>query len=157
MTEQIMRQNLFAIAQAYADATGFAITTVSKKIHGNGEFFEGFLVGRISCGIDTYFAIVDKFRDRWPTGAKWPQTLPVPKLSRVPYRPGADMPARGKGGRFLGEKNSRRSKAGTSKVGTKLEANHGRRGDRRGSGLGPHSAAGGDGPAAARPRGRVPQ
>jgi hypothetical protein len=77
-----MRQNLFVIAQAYAEATGLSMTTVSKKIHGNGDFFAGFLNGDLSCGVDTYYQMVNKFRARWPKGAPWPQTAPIPKVGK---------------------------------------------------------------------------
>lgn len=120
MSERIMRQNLFVIAQAYSDATGLSMTTVGKKFHGNGSFFPGFLEGKLSCGVDTYFGMLDKFRAAWPKGAKWPLTSVVPRPSRVPYRPPADrrhLPpaaARGTGGRFsnkLGTKIPERSKS----------------------------------------------
>jgi hypothetical protein len=82
MTEQTMRQNLFVIAQAYAEATGLSITTVSKKIHGNGDFFAGFLAGTLSCGVDTYFNLVNRFRARWPKNTPWPKTAGIPKLGK---------------------------------------------------------------------------
>jgi hypothetical protein len=111
VTEQIMRENLFVIAQAYSNATGLAMTTVSKKIHGNGEFFASFLVGKLSCGIGTYFLMIDKFRKAWPKNAKWPETAVIPRLSRTPYRPPVNLPERGKGGRFLGTKIPKRSQS----------------------------------------------
>lgn len=82
MSEQIMRQNLFVLAQAYADATGLSMTTVSKKIHGNGDFFAGFLEGKLSTGVDTYFVMVNRFRARWPKNTPWPKTAPMTKLGK---------------------------------------------------------------------------
>ncbi len=82
MSEQTMRQNLFVIAQAYAEATRLSITTVSKKIHGNGDFFAGFLNGDLSTGVDTYYLMVNRFRARWPKNTPWPKTSPIPKLGK---------------------------------------------------------------------------
>lgn len=77
-----MRQNLFVIAQAYAEATGLSMVTVGKKIHGNGDFFGEFLNGDISCGVNTYYQLVNRFRARWPKGAPWPQTSPIGRLGK---------------------------------------------------------------------------
>jgi len=82
MSEQIMRQNLFVIAQAYSEATGLSMTTVSKKIHGNWDFFDGFLNGRLSTGVDTYFRMVNQFRANWPKNTPWPKTASIPKLGK---------------------------------------------------------------------------
>lgn len=82
MSEQVMRQNLFVLAQAYATATGLSVTTVSKKVHGNGEFFAGFLDGSISCGVDTYWILVNRLRARWPKETPWPKTSPIRKLGK---------------------------------------------------------------------------
>ncbi len=108
-----MRQNLFVIAQAYSSATGLALTTVSKKIHGNQDFFSEFLNGEISCGVDTYFRMLALFRARWPKGARlaWPKTQPIPRPSLVPYRaPAGKRPRPGPRtprGKFLGDKSRR--------------------------------------------------
>lgn len=85
--EDLMRNNLIAIAQRYADARGWSLATVSKEIHGNQAFFAQYLAGRMSPRLDTYFAMIEKFRARWPRGAKWPSTAPIPKLGKnVPER-----------------------------------------------------------------------
>ena len=108
MSEQIMRSNLMVLAQTFADAKGWALTTVSKKIHGDQKFLERYLAGNGSTTIKTYFIMVERMRADWPTGAKWPLTLPVPKLSRVQVIDRA-MPARESGsGRFLGTKVHKR-------------------------------------------------
>src|ERR1700722_11862364 len=116
MSEEIMRQNLFVVAQAYATARGLSLSTVSKEIHGNGKFFADFLAGRASCGLNTYFLMADKLRKAWPKNVPWPQTTAIPKLARVPYRPGSapsrngPLPKRGAGGKFLGKNIHKRSK-----------------------------------------------
>lgn len=112
MTEQIMRDNLAVLAQAFADGTGLALTTVSKRIHGKHDFLEKFIAGEVSTGVNTYFAMVDALRAKWPTGVKWPITREVPKLSRTPYVANPNLSAaararvpakRGDGGKFLGK------------------------------------------------------
>ena len=104
MSEDIMRHNLFVLAQTYATGHGRSLTTVSKRIHGNQRFLEKFLDGRVSTTLRMYFHMVDKLRRDWPTGVKWPLTRPVPKLGRVPYRPMVNDRPRGDGGKFLGKK-----------------------------------------------------
>lgn len=84
-SEKIMRDNLVVIAQTFATATKRSLTTVSKQIHGGGEFFARYAAGEVSCGIDTYFGMVEKFRDRWsdlPEKTPWPITSPMGKLGR---------------------------------------------------------------------------
>lgn len=104
MSEQIMRDNLLVLAQTFATAKGWALTTVSKLISGNQSLLEGFISGRISPRIKTYFGMVDKLRAEWPKGVKWPVTRDVPRPARVPYREPTKLPARGPGGKFLGKK-----------------------------------------------------
>ena len=74
-----MRENLVVLAQAFAHANGLSLTTVSKKIHGNGGFFADYLAGDISCGINTYFTMIQRFREAWPKGLKWPETRDIPR------------------------------------------------------------------------------
>lgn len=104
MSEQIMRENLLVLAQTYAIEKGWALTTVSKQIHGNQSFLEDFVAGKISTTLKTYHLMIDRLRDQWPTGLKWPTTREVPRPARVPYRAPVNLPARGPGGKFLGKK-----------------------------------------------------
>jgi hypothetical protein len=101
MSEDIMRSNLMVLAHSFASAKGWALSTVSKKIHGDQSFMERYISGKGSTRIDTYFLMVDRFRAEWPTGAPWPQTTEVPKLSRTPHK---KLPDRGARGKFLGKK-----------------------------------------------------
>lgn len=103
MSDQIMRENIFVIAQTFANAKGLSLTTVSKKIHGNGEFFARFMAGEISTGIDTYFTMIDKFRAEWPRGTEWPRTAEIPAPRRKEHRKSARPIKRGDSGRFLGK------------------------------------------------------
>ncbi len=80
--EEIMRNNLFVIAQTYATAKNQAMTTVSKNIHGNQNFLAQYLAGEVAPTVKTYFTMVNRFRARWPRGTPWPKTAPIPKLGR---------------------------------------------------------------------------
>ena len=108
MSEQIERENLFVIAQTYASARGLALTTVSKEFHGNQVFLERYIKGEISVTGRTYYRMIDKFREKWPTAVKWPETRDIPRPLRVPYRAPANPPKRNDDGRFLGKKVQKR-------------------------------------------------
>lgn len=105
MSEEIMRANLLVLAQTYADAKGWQLTTVSKQIHGNQYFFRDFIAGKISTTLKTYFQMIDTLRLNWPVGLKWPVTRAIPHPSKVPHR---TLPGRGPGGKFLGKKLSKK-------------------------------------------------
>jgi hypothetical protein len=82
MTEKIMQQNLLALAQTYATAKGWALSTVSKEIHGNHMFLEKYLTGEMSPTTKTYFLMVNRLRQKWPRGTPWPVTASTPKLGK---------------------------------------------------------------------------
>ena len=80
--EDTMRNNLRALAWAYARATKHSLATVSKDIHGSSQFFDKYFSGEGSTRIDTYFLMVNKFRARWPEGLDWPETEPISRLGK---------------------------------------------------------------------------
>lgn len=82
MIEDIMRNNLIALAQAYASHKKLSLATVSKDIHGNQAFLEQFYAGKCSTRLDTYDAMVNRLRLRWPKELAWPKTAPIPKLGK---------------------------------------------------------------------------
>lgn len=82
MSEELMRQNLLVLAQTYANAKGWSLSTVSKQIHGNQAFLDKFLKGDVTTNLHTYFRMVNRMRREWPAGTKWPQTSPIPKLGK---------------------------------------------------------------------------
>lgn len=104
-----MRSNLMALAQTFAIAKGWALATVSKRIHGDQAFLERYLQGNGSTTIKTYFTMVDRLRADWPPGVRWPKTVGVPKLTRK--RPTRRLPKRGARGLFLGKKLDKGSKS----------------------------------------------
>lgn len=82
MSEQIMRENLLVLAQTYATAEGWSLSTVSKQIHGNQAFLAKYLAGEISTTIRTYYLMVNRLRARWPKKTRWPRTSPIIKLGK---------------------------------------------------------------------------
>lgn len=102
MSEQIMRENLFVLAQAFADAKGLSLTTVSKRIHGNQRFLEKYLAGEISTTIRIYYQMVRRLREAWPKGTAWPKTRDVPRPTRVDYetQSRSNVRKRGSDGKF---------------------------------------------------------
>lgn len=82
MSEKIMRENLMVLAQTYADANGWSLSTVSKRIHGRSDFLERYAAGMMSPTIKTYFLMVQRLRDDWPRRVPWPETLAIPRLGK---------------------------------------------------------------------------
>lgn len=82
MTEKLMRQNLIVLAQRYAEAKKWSLSTVSKQIHGNQAFLEKYLRGEVAPTTETYFKMVNRLRINWPAGTEWPKTSPMPKLGK---------------------------------------------------------------------------
>ncbi len=77
-----MRDNLMILAEDFAQATGWSMATISKKIHGKSTFFDEFKAGKQTTRISHYFVMVNRFRARWPAGRKWPSTRPLQKLGK---------------------------------------------------------------------------
>jgi hypothetical protein len=73
MSEEIMRQNMLAIAQTYASAKNQALPTVSKAFHGNQAFLGKYLAGEVAPTTETYWRMMDQFRQEWPEGVEWPK------------------------------------------------------------------------------------
>lgn len=82
MSDQIMRQNLLVLAQTFATANGWSLSTVSKKIHGNQAFLEKYLAGEISTQVKTYYVMINRLRKAWPKKTPWPKTVAIPKLGK---------------------------------------------------------------------------
>lgn len=72
MFERIIRDNLLAIAGAYAEATGKSLTEVSKEFYGRGNFLVQLRQGRHSLSVPKLGAMLRKFRQKWPRDTKWP-------------------------------------------------------------------------------------
>jgi hypothetical protein len=83
MSEQIMRENLTALAKKFAKARGLSLSTISKKIHGKSDFFEEYSAGRQTTRINHYWLMVNRLRMLWPPGVEWPKTKPIEELGKT--------------------------------------------------------------------------
>lgn len=77
-----MRENLLVLAQTFATANGWSLSTVSKQIHGNQAFLAEYLAGEVSTTIKTYYLMVNRLRSKWPPKTAWPKTSPISKLGK---------------------------------------------------------------------------
>lgn len=67
-----IRVNVLAIANAYREATGLSLATVSARFYGNAGFLSEFKAGRQTISVDKLDQMVGKFRAEWPSEAEWP-------------------------------------------------------------------------------------
>ncbi len=72
MIEKTVRENIKAIVQAYAKATGRSVTGISKEFYGNAEFLPLFFKGEHSVSVKKLDVMVEDFRARWPADTRWP-------------------------------------------------------------------------------------
>lgn len=77
MIVEPLRCNLLRVARAYARARDLSLTTVSKQFYGTTTFLADFEKGRGSVSIDKLDTMFQKFKDKWPRGARWPYMQPV--------------------------------------------------------------------------------
>lgn len=87
--EELMRQNLIAMAQAYAHAKGWALATVSKEIHGNQAFLEGYLNGEMSPTTKKYFAMMKHLVSNMPESGRIPDLAFIHPLGKTVDNPAA--------------------------------------------------------------------
>lgn len=78
---------MMVLAATYGALEGLPLTTVSFRIYGKNDFFDRYRDGEVSPTIDNYFAMVEKFRERWPERGAWPELEPIPKLGKNPGQP----------------------------------------------------------------------
>lgn len=72
--EQVIRENLIAIADAYQKATGESDATVSKKFYGRGDFYKKLKAGICRISTRQVDAVKAKFSAKWPPKTAWPMT-----------------------------------------------------------------------------------
>lgn len=75
--EDRTRENLLAIADAYARATNLSIATISRKFHGQQAFLNEFRAGKCSITASKVDAMLAGFRENWPAGLEWPELAPI--------------------------------------------------------------------------------
>jgi hypothetical protein len=79
-----VRENILAVADAYAKATGLSISTVSYRFHGQQAFLNDFRAGKCSIHLDKIDDMLQRFAKAWPKGT------PKPKLKAIKMRFAAD-------------------------------------------------------------------
>jgi hypothetical protein len=77
MFNKIVRDNLWAIAAAYAKATGRSMAAISKEFYGRGNFLKNVKAGKHSLSVPQVDRILGKFRRKWPDDAQWPLTRAI--------------------------------------------------------------------------------
>jgi hypothetical protein len=88
--ENQLKQNLFALAQAYSGALDLALSTIGKRVVKDPRFFERIGSGK-SFTIKTYDNAVEWFAAHWPENCAWPETCPWPeRVPRPPLKEGAE-------------------------------------------------------------------
>jgi hypothetical protein len=85
MIERAVRENLLAIAKAYAKATGLALSTISAEFYGQSGFLRDFERGKRSLTLPKLDELLARFAERWPRGSPWPQTQAI--SMRRPKKP----------------------------------------------------------------------
>jgi len=76
---------LLALARAYSDATGLALTTIgqracasTRKTGGNDKLFVRLAAGH-GCNSVSIERAGRWFTENWPEGAEWPEGVPRPE------------------------------------------------------------------------------
>jgi hypothetical protein len=77
MFASIFRDNLLAIAKAYAEANGVKLGSVSRKAYGNASFFHQLATGKHSISVKRAEEILNWFRKNWPEDTAWPPLRPI--------------------------------------------------------------------------------
>lgn len=82
-----VRENIVAIARAYALAEKVPLSTVSKRAYGQTHFFDKFRRGEASVTLEKAESVLDWFRENWPENADWPLIRPL-FMSKEPRKNG---------------------------------------------------------------------
>jgi hypothetical protein len=69
----VLRENVAALAKAFAKANGIKPATVSRKIRGDMHFLKNYTGGKVSVTTKKYDEIIDYFYDNWPENTPMPQ------------------------------------------------------------------------------------
>lgn len=114
MFAQTCRDNLLALASAYAKARGIQLDSVSKRFYGNRAFLRDLKAKTVTVSIDKFDAVVAKLLAAWPENAEWPtlraaiiyrperkvipRTISAAKTESPKRAAHAESPRRGRGG-----------------------------------------------------------
>ena len=84
--EKQLRAYLLKVARVYADATGYAEATVSRRMHGTDKFLKEFAQGKRTITLAVLQRTFDNFKEAWPKGLLFPApprlSTPGPRLRR---------------------------------------------------------------------------
>ena len=80
--EELLRQNLLALADAYAAATNRSPQFAGREIMKDGSFFLRMRAGE-GFTVKTFDRVVSWFAENWPIGAAWPIEVSRPAKSEV--------------------------------------------------------------------------
>jgi hypothetical protein len=77
MQAEIVRKNIATLVDAYREATGLSVATISNKFYGNSVFVPNFLrkkgdPKRLTTSIDQLETFVRKMKKAWPKDASVP-------------------------------------------------------------------------------------
>lgn len=84
-----LRQKLLLVADAYCDAAGIGLGTLSARILGRGSRLHMLRHNETSITIDSYESALDRLSVEWPDGAVWPASVerPDPALAAERLKP----------------------------------------------------------------------
>lgn len=75
--EEQLRNQLFALSEAYMSATGARVTAVARACAKDGWFFNALRDGK-GFTARKYDEVVLWFAENWPVGAEWPEGVERP-------------------------------------------------------------------------------
>lgn len=76
--EAELRDNLFAIAKAFAAKRELQMSTIGRLCAGDSQFFDRLTEGK-SFTARKYDAVLVWFSENWPEGAEWPASIDRPE------------------------------------------------------------------------------
>jgi hypothetical protein len=75
-------ERILAVANAYADAEGIELSTVSWRVFGDTKKLTALESGS-DIWVGRYERALQWFSDNWPSSAKWPRGVPRPERERA--------------------------------------------------------------------------
>ena len=71
--EPILVSNLLKLAHAYANYHECTLANVGRRIHNDNAVFARLEAGTGSITLRKYDEVIERFRDKWPRGLRWPR------------------------------------------------------------------------------------
>lgn len=79
--EAELRRSLRAVANAFAEANGCALSTVSRRCRNDSGFFHRLADPSKSFTARTFDEVMQWFSTNWPDGSEWPGVIARPPVS----------------------------------------------------------------------------